>query len=165
MGLSLIEWLGFAAAATAAFVYAAYHYHRREEQRRLNGLLAVLRGGALAAALFLLFDPSIPAEGRAGGDGAAVLLDGSRSLTRPLRDGSEEAREAEDEMLWAAARDSAVRVGGPIWVFGGEGPRRVPTDSLPHEPTHATSRLAPAVRAAAQAASAVRSSNWGDSRS
>lgn len=147
MGLSLFEWIGFAAAATAAFLFAAYHYRRREERRPLSGLLAALRGGALAAALFLLFDPSLPAEGRVSGGGWAVLLDGSRSLTRPARQGAGE----EDATLWAAARDSAARGRGSIWIFGDASPRRVDPDSLPSEPPHGTSRLAPAIRAAAQA--------------
>lgn len=150
MGLSLFEWLGFVAAATAAFLYAAYHYRRREERRPLSGLLAALRGGAIAAALFLLFDPSIPAQGRAAGGGSALLLDGSRSLTRPA--GEEAEGEGEGEgTLWAAARDSAIRAGGPVWVFGDASPRRTVADSLPGAPSYASSRLAPAIRAAAQA--------------
>lgn len=142
MGLSALEWVVFLVGGAAAFGFAAWQYGRREERRPQAWLLALLRGSAIAGALFLLFDPSLPAEGRADGAGPVVLLDGSLSLGRP----------AGSTSLWRAALDSAAGADADaVWLFGGESPRPVPTDSLPAAPPFGASRLAPALRAAAQA--------------
>lgn len=141
VGLSPFDWLLFLLAACAGFAYAAWHYLRREERRSLAWLLVLLRGGALAGAVFLLFDPSLPIAARSVPERSALLLDGSLSMTRP----------AQGATLWSAALDAVRGADADVWIFGGRVPRLLPADSLPAAPPFSASLLAPAVRAAAEA--------------
>jgi hypothetical protein len=141
VGLSPVEWLGLGLGACAAFAYAAWAYLAREERRPHAWALALLRGSALAGALFLWLDPSLPAPGAREETGPALLVDGSWSMEVP----------AGDATLWREARARVLRHDGPLWLFGGEAPRPVSRDSLPETPPFPASRLAPALRAAVAA--------------
>ena len=100
-------------------------------RRRVTAGLAALRVGALAALVLLLWNPSTSSVA-AGGE-SLVLLDASLSMAG--HGGS-----------WRGARDTARALarGGVIWRFGD---RVAAFDTVP--PTDGSSRLAPALDAAA----------------
>src|SRR5207249_1639109 len=101
-------------------------------RRRVTLALAALRAAALGALVLLLWNPSA-ARVAAGGAPPLVLLDASLSM-------------AGHAGRWRGALDTAraLAQGGVIWRFG---ERVAGFDTLP--PTDGTSRLAPALDAAA----------------
>jgi hypothetical protein len=145
--MALTAWALYALTAAAALAVVVYLYGRREMPGRGRRILGGLRWAAFAVLLLLLFDPKFSASGLTGGaDRVHVLLDGSLSMGAPLRAGEPATR-------WGAAVEEARRVAGrgDLLVFGAE-PRVVATDSLPGwVPAAPASRLAPALRAAAEA--------------
>ncbi len=145
--MDLSGWALYALTAAAALAMVGYLYGRREMPGRGRRILAGLRWAALAVLLLLLFDPEFSVSDLAGrGDRVQVLLDGSLSMALPLREGEPGTR-------WGVAVEEARRVAGraDILVFG-DAPRVVPADSLgARVPDAAGSRLAPALRAAAEA--------------
>lgn len=103
--------------------------------------LAVLRAAAWGGVALLLVDPGCT---RAVAPATTVLLDGSRSMTG-----------AADSARWRSAVDSARALAGSrgrILLFGGELPRTWTDSAAPSAPT---SRLLPALRAAAAAGGSV----------
>lgn len=144
--MDLTGWAFFALTAAAALAMVGYLYGRREVPGQGRRFLAALRWGAIALLLLLLFDPEISVRGLSGGaERVQVLLDGSLSMATPLAPGDPETR-------WSAAVSEARRVagGGEVLVFGEE-PVSVPVDSLGEwSPSSPRSRLAPALRAAAE---------------
>lgn len=146
--MDLKGWALYILAAVAGLAMVAHLYGRRELPGRGRKLLAGLRWGVLAILLLLLFDPEIPATSLSGErERVQVLVDGSLSMTRPLRAGETTSR-------WDAAVDEARRAAGrngEVLVFG-DGASAVAVDSLASFVPGATrSRLAPALRAAAEA--------------
>lgn len=146
--MDLSGWAIYALTAVAGFAMVAHLYGRRELPGRGRKLLAGLRWSALAILLLLLFDPEIPASPLSGErERVQVLLDGSLSMTSPLRAGESASR-------WEAAVAEARRAvgrGGEVLVFG-DGASAVAVDSLAsYVPGSTRSRLAPALRAAAEA--------------
>jgi hypothetical protein len=145
--MDLAGWALYGLTAAAALAMVGYLYGRRELPGRGRKILVGLRWAALAILLLLLFDPSFSVPGVTGGrDRVQVLLDGSLSMGLPLRAGEPGTR-------WSAAIEEARRAagGGELLVFG-ERPRVVAADSLAGwVPDAAGSRLAPALRAAAEA--------------
>jgi hypothetical protein len=144
--MDLAGWALYALTAAAALAMVGYLYGRRELPGRGRRILGGLRWAALAILLLLLFDPEFSVPGLTGhNDRVQVLVDGSLSMAAPLRAG-------ESAMRWDAAVTEARRVagGGEVIVFG-DAPRVVAADSLAGwVPAAATSRLAPALRAAAE---------------
>jgi hypothetical protein len=138
--MSALQWILFALGVAGISAYAAWWYRTREDPVRGRGTAAVLRVLALSAAWLLLLNPRLPARWRPQDQTGAILLDGSFSMSRPSL--------AVASSSWDRALDSLPR-GDRLWVFGGEIPRYIPTDSQPGAPTFMESRLAPALRAAA----------------
>lgn len=139
--MDLTAWVLYLLIAAAVIGAALLHYRFREPKGRGRRLLALLRGLALAGLVLLLFNPRVPA-GRPGAPSVLALVDGSLSMTLPGASG---------ETAWRAAR-SAVRALAPdrMVLVGDEGGRVVTTlDNA--TPDAVGSRLAPALRAAAEA--------------
>lgn len=136
--MDTIAWAFYAFITAAALGAVALHYRLREPAGRGRALLASLRSAALALLILLLFDPVLPAA--AGGGGATVLLlDGSLSMRLP--DASGETRwEAARAIIVGTAADRVLRFAGDAVEAGAGG----------QEPTGISSRLAPAMRAAAE---------------
>jgi hypothetical protein len=112
-----------------------------ERPGRAGVPLAVLRAAAWGGVALLLLDPGCT---RAGAPATTVLLDGSRSMTG-----------AADSARWRAAVDSAKALAGTrgrILLFGDDLPRTWTDDA---RPAAASSRLLPALRAAAAAGGPV----------
>ncbi|MEJ2504232.1 MAG: hypothetical protein P8177_13125, partial [Gemmatimonadota bacterium] len=133
--MDLTAWALYALIAAVALGGAAIHYRRREPAGRGRAILGLLRGGAIAVLVLLLFDPRLPADGSTR-TGTVVLVDGSLSMARPSPDGGSawlEARAVIDSL--DAAR---------VVVFGAGEARAVdaPGDTVPGDPE---SRLAPAL--------------------
>ncbi len=145
--MTVSHWILFGFLAAAAFSAAFFIYARREPPGRGRRVLLVLRGFALALLLLLLFDPGLPTRAGAGA-GRVVLLDASLSMEAPAGQGG---------TRWDDAVGRARRAGGRVLLFG-DAARAVPSDSLASfSPSDAHSRLAPALRAAAESgARAVR---------
>lgn len=140
-GLAWMLWVALSAAAVAVSVW---HYRRRETPGRGRMLLAVLRGGAVALALLVLFDPELPGGDPAAARGTQVLLDASLSMRLPGADG--------DTRWTEAVAQARSRAGDrPVLLFG-DGARPVPSGSLPEAaPGDARTRLLPGLQAAAEA--------------
>ena len=107
-------WLWLAAAAAVSIAATAWWYGRREERVRGRGLAALLRGLAL---FFLLSAPWLPglADSERSRPRAAILLDVSSSMRRPVRSG------AADSRIDAARRATVELLGDRqvrIWSFG-----------------------------------------------
>lgn len=145
--MDLSGWALYALTAAAGLAMVAYLYGRREMPGRGRKLLAGLRWAVVAILLLLLFDPDLPTSPLSGrSERVQVLLDGSLSMAMPVRAGESSSR-------WNAAIEEARRVAGKgeVLVFG-DGTRAVAADSLAGlEPGSPRSRLAPALRAAAEA--------------
>lgn len=142
--MGAVSWLLWLLLSAAAVMLSVTHYRRRETPGRGRLLLALLRGGALALVLLLLFDPELPAAGAGAPRGTQVVLDGSLSMTLPG---------ASDSTRWAEARGVArARAGDrPVLIFG-DAARPVPVAALPDSaPGDVRSRLLPGLQAAAEA--------------
>ncbi|HUE76552.1 MAG TPA: hypothetical protein VMM83_01295 [Longimicrobiales bacterium] len=137
--MDTIAWAFYAFITAAALGAVALHYRLREPAGRGRALLAGLRGVALALLILLLFDPVLPAAAGGGGD-TVLLLDGSLSMRLP---------EVSGETRWEAARAIVAGTAADrVLRFAGEA---VESEAGAGVPTGTTSRLAPAVRAAAEA--------------
>lgn len=141
--MSALAWLLWLGLSVAVGFLSIWQYRRRETPVRGRMLLAVLRAGAVALVLLLLFDPELPA-----GDGAArgtqVLLDASLSMRLPA-DGA--------NTRWqVAVAHARSRTGDrPVLLFG-ERARAMAAGALPDEaPGDGGTRLLPALQAAAEA--------------
>ncbi len=141
--MSSSHWIFFGILAAAALTAAFFIYRRREPPGRGRALLAMLRAASFVVLLLLLFDPAIPTRGAGGGAGRVVLLDASVSMG---------AADSVRGTRWDEAVRRARRAErGRILLFGTT-VRAVQADSLPATtPGDADSRLAPALRAAAEA--------------
>lgn len=140
----LLLFLLLAAALTA---WSFWVYLRAELPVRGRRALAALRAGALLLVLALLFDPRLP-WGDAGADSARwVLLDASLSMA---------AAPAGVESPWQAARERARALEAEGWrvVPFGDGLTALPTADSAATPDAPTTRLAEALRRAAEAGAA-----------
>jgi hypothetical protein len=136
-------WVLFLAGVAGAVIFSWWVYYRREFPVPKRLLLAAFRATALVLLLALLANPGLPGPAVTGGAGPWVLLDASASMSANGGQGSP----------WERALGGLRSDGGadtPLVLFGAE-VRRVPSDSLPLlPPLHPESRLAPAVRLAAE---------------
>lgn len=141
--MDLSSWVVFGLLVTVALALGVLVYRRWEAPGRGRMVLAALRTASIGLLLLLLFDPEVRAPaGVFGGRAPLVLLDGSLSMLLPAGSGW--------DTRWDRARAEASRVGGDVVVFGDRA-RRVGAgvlDSL--SPTAPSSRLLPALRAAAE---------------
>lgn len=138
-------WILFAAASALAMAGAFWLYRRRETPGRGRTVLALLRWAALSVILLLLFDPVVRSSAAPAARRPQVLLDASISMTVPAEPGG--------ETRWQRAAAEAARLaqGRPVILFG-SGARAVSADSLSDlSPTETSSRLLPALQAAAEA--------------
>ena len=141
--MRLLLFLVFAAALTA---YAFWVYLRLELRVPVARRLAIVRALALVTVLLLLFDPRIPATGVGASPARWVLLDASASMA---------AVDAGGTSAWSSAVARADELGADGWSvvrFGGE---RLDASGGARagggEPTLPTTRLLPALQAAAEA--------------
>ena len=107
-------WPWLAAAAVVSVVVTGWWYGRREERVRGRGIGALLRALGL---FFLLSAPWMPRLGDSGRapPRAAILLDVSSSMRRPVRSGEAGSRiDAARLALADLQRDREA----PIWSFG-----------------------------------------------
>lgn len=136
-------WVLFATSSVACLAIALWMYQRLETPGRGRTVLAMLRWAALTVAILLLFDPVVPASGMPGPGRTQIVLDGSLSMRGPGVEGG---------TAWAYAVAEAERrmADGAVLVFGAT-TRAVPVDSLADlAPTSPSSRLLPALQAAAE---------------
>lgn len=139
--MDFIAWAIYAFIAVAAFAATLFHYRRHEPAGRGRHVLAVLRWLAIALLVLLVFDPDVPAAGATGRDATAVLVDASLSMRLTDPDGTSRWDEAVERVT---AFDA-----GRVLLFGGGDARSV-TSLDGAGPTAGSSRLAPALRAAAE---------------
>ncbi|MBW3553480.1 MAG: hypothetical protein KY466_08220 [Gemmatimonadetes bacterium] len=135
-----IAWALYAFITAAAVAAVVLHYRLREPAGRGRGLLVALRAATLGILILLLFDPVLPAAaGAAGRAGTVVLLDASLSMRMAEQDGG---------TRWEAARQvtAAIDADG-VLRFGDDDVEAGPGES---EPDAVSTRLGPAVRAAAE---------------
>ena len=125
--------------------FAFWVYRRRELPVAGRGLLATGRALAISLVLLLIWNPRLPAAGGAGsGDAPTVLLDGSLSMG---------ARAPDGESAWVRAVREVRRIAdpdGPVLVFGAAVTATTAGQLGDRAPAHASSRLLPALRAAAE---------------
>ncbi len=143
--MSVSIWTVFAALSVTSLVAALWLYRRLETPGRGRTVLAVLRWLSLSLVLLLLFDPVVPVSGVPRGTARQVLIDASASMRTPAR--------ADGPSRWAEAAAEAVKVasGREVLVFGAT-TRAVAAESLAAMvPSAPTSRLLPALQAAAEA--------------
>ncbi len=140
--MTSLQWLLLAVGASAIIAYVRWWIRSREEPVAGRQWVAALRASALLLAWLILINPSLPAAARTDRATEIALLDASYSMSRPLSVGG--------PSIWRAASDSVARFEA-VWLFGGDVPRLVRTDSLPTEPLYRESRLVPALLAAAGA--------------
>ena len=143
--MSLLSWIALTLLLAAACSFAFWVYHRRELPVAGRRVLALGRALAISLVLLLIWNPRLPAGAGDGvGAGATVLLDGSLSMAAGPPGG---------ETAWSEAVREAGRIaagGGRILVFGSAVAART-ADQLPAgAPTATSSRLLPALRAAAE---------------
>lgn len=139
--MDLIAWALYAFITAAAMAAVVLHYRLREPAGRGRGLLVALRAATLGILILLLFDPVLPAAaGAAGRAGTVVLLDASLSMRMAEQDGG---------TRWEAARQvtAAIDADG-VLRFGDDDVEAGPGEG---EPDAVSTRLEPAVRAAAEA--------------
>src|SRR5690625_533718 len=144
--MDLKVWIFYGLMAMAGGAIVRYLYGRREMPGRGRRILALLRWGTLALLLLLLLDPelSVP-ELTVGGERVQVLLDRSLSMSVPLGPGATETR-------WDRAVSEARRISGDreIYLFGADLQIARPAELEKWAPDAPQSRLAPALRAAAE---------------
>ncbi len=143
--MSLLSWIALLLLLAAACGFAFWVYHRRELPVGGRRLLAAGRALAISLVLLLIWNPRLPGGAGDGiDDGAIVLLDGSLSMAAGPPGG---------ESAWLRAVREARRMagaGGSVLVFGGAVTAST-TDQLDgRAPTATSSRLLPALRAAAE---------------
>ena len=137
-----MKLLLFLVLAAVAVAFAVWNYRRRELPVAGRWVPTVLRAAALVIALVLVFDPRLPALGRA--PETWVLVDGSVSMG---------VAAAGQPTAWERALPEAERLraaGARVLRFGGE-PAAPPADSaLGAPPGEARTRLVPALERAAE---------------
>lgn len=137
-----MNWLLLLLGSAAALGFSYFTYFRREPGGRGRVLLMALRAAALILVLLLLVDPKLGARPRTNRSHTRVVLDVSLSM-RPR---------ASDSAAWQRAKTIARQNGKAGVILAGALPRSVSADSLARvQPTAATSRILPAVQAAAEA--------------
>ena len=143
--MSLFSWIALPLLLVAACGFSLWVYHRRELPVAGRRLLALGRALAIFLVLLLIWNPRLPAGAGDGiGQGDLVLLDGSLSMAAGPPGG---------ETAWSDAVREARRLaggGGRILVFG-DAVAASGADQLEGSaPTATSSRLLPALRAAAE---------------
>jgi hypothetical protein len=146
--MSASHWTLYFISALVALGAILHLYHRHEPDGRGRTLLALLRWGALALLILLLFDPRLASPlNRPATRGIPVLLDNSLSMLLPATDGTSR---------WdAAIAEARRRAGGSTTTLFGDASTAIRTDSLAAlAPSASASRLLPAIQAAAEAGAA-----------
>ena len=143
--MSLFSWIAPPLLLAAACAFSLWVYHRRELPVAGRRWLALARALAICLVLLLIWNPRLPAGGGDGiGQGALVLLDGSLSMAAGPPGG---------ETAWSGAVREARRLagaGGRILVFGSAVAASAADQLEGSAPTATSSRLLPALRAAAE---------------
>lgn len=139
--MDLIAWASYALIAATAVTAVVLHYRVREPAGRGRGLLMALRAATLGLLILLLFDPVLPAAAGAGGrEDTVVLLDASLSMRMAEVDGGTRWDEAR-QLVKSLQAERVLRFGDDdVEAGAGEG-----------EPGAVSTRLEPAIRAAAEA--------------
>lgn len=141
--MSLFSWIALLLLVAAGCGFAFWVYHRRELPVAGRRFLALGRALAISLVVLLIWNPRLPEDGDRGG-APTVLLDGSLSMAARTPDGESAWSRAVREVREIAGSD------GPVLMFGGT----VAATSLDqlgaHTPTAPSSRLLPALRAAAE---------------
>lgn len=139
----------FLVLAAALIAYTFWVYLRVELRVPEARRLAVLRAAALILVLLLLFDPRIPTGGVGAAPARWALLDASVSMS---------ATDATGASAWDAAVERADDLASSGWSvvrFGGDrldvGPGTPSEGGETDAPTEPTTRLLPALQAAAEA--------------
>jgi hypothetical protein len=141
-----IDVLALLVAAAAAGTFAFYVYRLREPAVRGRTWLGVLRAGALLLLLLIMLNPALPLPGQRRGPAERVLLDASLSMRLP-------DTAAPGGTRWSAALAAARRLApdADVLLFGGDPEVVSPRELAERGPDAPVSRLAPALRAAAEA--------------
>ena len=140
--MTAITWLVFLLGGGLAFGFAYLTYFRREPSGRGRVLLLVLRAAVLLLIILLLIDPRLGATSRISSRNTRVVLDVSLSM-QPRR---------ADSTAWQRVLRAAGGTASGGVVLAGEAPRTISADSLIGiEPASASSRMLPAIQAAAEA--------------
>lgn len=140
--MTTLNWIVLLLGSAAAVGFAYLTYFRREPAGRGRVLLTVLRSAALILVLLLLIDPKLGATSRASRSNTRVILDTSLSMRpRPA-----------DSAHWQRALRAARQNGNAGIILAGDSARSITVDSLAQtQPLAATSRVLPALQAAAEA--------------
>ncbi len=142
--MSLSAWIVPPLLLAGACGFAFWVYRRRELPVAGRWLLAAARGLAIFTVSLLIWNPRLPASPARDDESSLVLLDGSLSMAAGPPGG---------ETVWSSAVREAGRVAGRegrILVFG-DAVSASPADRLEtHAPAAVSSRLLPALRAAAE---------------
>jgi hypothetical protein len=137
-----LNWILLLLGGAAAFSFAYFTYFRREPGGRGRVVLMGLRSAALILIILLLIDPQLGASPRTARNNTRVVLDASLSM-RPR---------AAETRAWERALQLARQHGSAGIVIAGDAARSVSPDSLTRvQPTASTSRMLPALQAAAEA--------------
>ena len=143
--MSLFSWIALPLLLVGACGFSLWVYHRRELPVAGRRWLALARAVAICLVLLLIWNPRLPAGAGDGiGQGALVLLDGSLSMAAGPPGG---------ETAWSGAVREARRLaggGGRILVFGSAVAAGTADQLDERAPTATSSRLLPALRAAAE---------------
>ena len=143
--MDLTAWAAYAFITAAAFAATLLHYRRHEPPGRGRTLLAALRGLVFGVLILLLFDPRVPA-----------VVPGTRAATTVLVDASLSMRLADSTgtSRWEEAAGIVGRLRADRVLLFGAGDARQVATLQGSAPTDGASRLAPALRAAAEAGAA-----------
>ena len=140
--MTLTSWLVLLVGGALAFGAAYLTYFRREPTGRGRGLLLALRTAALLLIVLLLIDPRLGDSARSRASNTRVVLDASLSM-RPR---------VADSASWSRALAIAARADGAGVIRAGDTPQLISPDSVRTiQPTDASSRMLPAIQAAAEA--------------
>lgn len=142
--MSPLSWIVLSLLLLAACGFSVWIYQRRELPVAGRRWLALARALSICAVLLLIWNPRLPAADDGIAQGAVVLLDGSLSMAAGPPGG---------ETAWADAVREARRLasgGGRILVFGDAVAASTADQLEGSAPAAASSRLLPALRAAAE---------------
>lgn len=141
--MDLTGWVLYALLTLAVLTGAVLHYRRHEPFGRGRYVLAGLRGASVALVLLLVFDPVVPAWLSPADEPTVALIDASLSMRLRAPDGA---------TRWDEARREVAALDPDHILLFGTGPARVVRSLDDARPDQSTTRLAPALAPALEAA-------------